>query len=83
MAATIMWLRGYHAGKTAVIPSHSNVPYGGRLRPTMQVGSDKAALVELLKQTIAADRFRGVAAFRSFALSRGRFRRSRSPRFRA
>ena len=31
MAATIMWLRGYHAGKTGVIPSHSNVPYGGRL----------------------------------------------------
>jgi hypothetical protein len=27
MAATIMWLRGYHAGKTGVIPSHSNVPY--------------------------------------------------------
>jgi hypothetical protein len=31
MAATIMWLRGYHAGKTGVIPSHSNVPYGGGL----------------------------------------------------
>jgi hypothetical protein len=26
MAAIIMWLRGYHAGKTGVIPSHSNVP---------------------------------------------------------
>ena len=31
MAALISWLRGYHAGKTGVIPSHSNVPYGGRL----------------------------------------------------
>jgi hypothetical protein len=31
MSATIMWLRGYHAGKTGVIPAHSNVTYGGRL----------------------------------------------------
>jgi hypothetical protein len=31
MAAIIMWLRGYHAGKSGVIPSHSNVTYGGRL----------------------------------------------------
>jgi hypothetical protein len=31
MAALIMWLRGYHAGKTGVIPAHSPSRYGGRL----------------------------------------------------
>jgi hypothetical protein len=31
MAAVIMWLRGYHAGKTGVIPYQSPDPYGGRL----------------------------------------------------
>jgi hypothetical protein len=31
MAAIIMWLRGYHAGKTGIIPYQSPDPYGGRL----------------------------------------------------
>ena len=31
MAALISWLRGYHAGKTGVIPYQSPDPYGGRL----------------------------------------------------
>ena len=31
MAALISWLRGYHAGKTGVIPFQSPNPYGGRL----------------------------------------------------
>ena len=31
MAALIGWLRGYHAGKTGVIPYQSPDPYGGRL----------------------------------------------------
>jgi hypothetical protein len=31
MAAMIMFLRGYHAGKTGVIPYPSPDPYGGRL----------------------------------------------------
>jgi len=31
MAAIIMWLRGYHAGKTGVIPYQSPDPYGGKL----------------------------------------------------
>jgi acid stress chaperone HdeB len=31
MAALISWLRGYHAGKTGVIPFQSPDPYGGRL----------------------------------------------------
>jgi hypothetical protein len=31
MAAVIMWLRGYHAGKAGVIPYRSADPYGGRL----------------------------------------------------
>jgi hypothetical protein len=31
MAAAIMWLRGYHAGKTGIIPFQSPDPYGGRL----------------------------------------------------
>jgi HdeA/HdeB family len=31
MAALISWLRGYHAGKTGVIPHQSPDPYGGRL----------------------------------------------------
>jgi hypothetical protein len=31
MAAIIMWLRGYHAGKTGVIPCQLPDPYGGRL----------------------------------------------------
>jgi hypothetical protein len=31
MAVIIMWLRGYHAGKTGVIPYQSPDPYGGRL----------------------------------------------------
>ena len=31
MAALISWLRGYHAGKTGIIPFQSPDPYGGRL----------------------------------------------------
>jgi hypothetical protein len=31
MAALISWLRGYHAGKTGVIPYQYPDPYGGRL----------------------------------------------------
>jgi hypothetical protein len=31
MAAVISWLRGYHAGKTGVIPYQYPDPYGGRL----------------------------------------------------
>ena len=31
MAAIFMWLRGYHAGRTGVIPFQSSGPYGGRL----------------------------------------------------
>jgi hypothetical protein len=31
VAALISWLRGYHAGKTSVIPYQSPDPYGGRL----------------------------------------------------
>ena len=31
MAALISWLRGYHAGKTGVIPYQSSDLYGGRL----------------------------------------------------
>ena len=31
MAALIGWLRGYHAGKTGVIPYQYPDPYGGRL----------------------------------------------------
>jgi hypothetical protein len=31
MAALISWLRGYHAGKTGIIPFQSPSPYGGRL----------------------------------------------------
>jgi acid stress chaperone HdeB len=31
MAALISWLRGYHAGKTGVIPYQAPDAYGGRL----------------------------------------------------
>lgn len=31
MAALISWLRGYHAGKTGLIPFQTPSPYGGRL----------------------------------------------------
>jgi hypothetical protein len=31
MAALISWLRGYHAGKTGIIPFESPSPYGARL----------------------------------------------------
>jgi hypothetical protein len=31
MAAIIMWLRGYHAGKSGIIPYQSPDPYGARL----------------------------------------------------
>lgn len=31
MAAMIMWLRGYHAGKGGTIPFETHNPYGGRL----------------------------------------------------
>ena len=31
MAALISWLRGYHAGKSGVIPYQAPDPYGGRL----------------------------------------------------
>jgi hypothetical protein len=31
MAALISWLRGYHAGKTGIIPYQAPSPYGGRL----------------------------------------------------
>lgn len=31
MAALIMWLLGYHAGKTGIIPFQDNGPYAGRL----------------------------------------------------
>lgn len=31
MAAMIMWLRGYHAGKGGTIPFVVHNPYGGRL----------------------------------------------------
>ena len=31
MAALISWLRGYHAGKTGVIPHQAPDAYGGRL----------------------------------------------------
>ena len=31
MAALIMWLRGYHAGKTGASAFQSPNPYGGRL----------------------------------------------------
>jgi acid stress chaperone HdeB len=31
MASMISWLRGYHAGKTGVIPYQAPDPYGGRL----------------------------------------------------
>ena len=31
MAAMIMWLRGYHAGKTGIIAYNSASRYGGRL----------------------------------------------------
>jgi hypothetical protein len=31
MAALVSWLRGYHAGKTGIIPYQSPDPYGGRL----------------------------------------------------
>jgi hypothetical protein len=31
MAALISWLRGYHAGKSGVIPYQFPDPYGGRL----------------------------------------------------
>lgn len=31
MAALFSWLRGYHAGKSGIIPFESPSPYGGRL----------------------------------------------------
>jgi acid stress chaperone HdeB len=31
MAVIITWLRGYHAGKTGIIPFQSADPYGGRI----------------------------------------------------
>jgi len=31
MAALIMWLLGYHAGKTGIIPYQGGGPYAGRL----------------------------------------------------
>lgn len=31
MAALIMWLLGYHAGKTGIIPYQDGGPYAGRL----------------------------------------------------
>ena len=31
MAALFSWLRGYHAGKSGVVPFETPSPYGGRL----------------------------------------------------
>jgi hypothetical protein len=58
MAAMIMFLRGYHAGKTGVIPYQSPDSYGGRLGFYCQQHPD-ANLVESSEQ-ILADLDRGL-----------------------
>jgi HdeA/HdeB family len=58
MAAMIMFLRGYHAGKTGVIPYQSPDSYGGRLGFYCQEHPD-ANLVESSEQ-ILADLDRGL-----------------------
>jgi hypothetical protein len=40
MAAIIMWLRGYHAGKTGVIPYQTPDPYGRPSGPIAFAGTE-------------------------------------------
>ena len=53
MAALISWLRGYHAGKTGVIPYQSPDPYGGRLGFYCKQHQD-ANLIEASEQILTA-----------------------------
>jgi len=52
MAALIAWLRGYHAGKSGVIPYEFPDPYGGRLGFYCKQHPD-ANLIESSEQILA------------------------------
>jgi hypothetical protein len=58
MAALIMWLRGYHAGKTGITAHQAPDPYGGRLGFYCKQHPD-ANLVEASEQ-ILTDLDRGI-----------------------
>jgi hypothetical protein len=52
MAALINWLRGYHAGKTGIIPYQFPDPYGGQLGFYCKQHPD-ANLIEASEQILA------------------------------
>jgi hypothetical protein len=58
MAALISWLRGYHAGKTGVVPYQAPDAYGGRLGFYCKQHPD-ANLIEA-SERILADLDRGI-----------------------
>jgi acid stress chaperone HdeB len=53
MAALISWLRGYHAGKTGIVPYQSPDPYGGKLGFYCKQHPD-ANLIEASEQILTA-----------------------------
>jgi acid stress chaperone HdeB len=58
MAVIIWWLRGYHAGKTGLIPFQAPDPYGGRLGYYCKQHPD-VSLIEASEQ-ILTDLDRGI-----------------------
>ena len=58
MAVIIMWLRGYHAGKSGVIPFDAADPYAGRLGH--YCGTHRAANLIDASERILSDLDRGI-----------------------